>query len=219
MSFKTRILCYFVFVCIRILSVTYRFIYINKEVKDKVLVEFPPPHYIYALWHQNLISAIFSEIGQPHAVIVSSSKDGQLVATTCELLGNKTARGSSTRGGVEAMKSMLRLLKGGTPGAITVDGPNGPAHTVKMGIFELAKLTSLAVLPLSAYPEKFWTIKKSWDQFRIPKPFSKIFIRYGVPIKIERNADSNNLDQYCSVLKSQLEKDEKIIIDLIRHGH
>lgn len=201
----------------RTISFTYRFKVINPEKLSELKSKTKSPHYIYGIWHQNLIGAIFSEIGNPHAVIVSSSKDGELVAVTCELLGNKTARGSSHRGGVEAMKSMIRLLKSGLPGAITVDGPKGPLHEPKKGIFEIARLTNLPVLPYSIYPKKYWTIKKSWDQFRIPKPFTKIFLYYGEPIVVDRNDQSEMLDQYCSVLKSQLLEGEKKLIDLISH--
>lgn len=213
---KTKLLAYSIYLLTRILGKTYRFDRVNQEVILKIRKDNPTPHYVYGLWHQNLLSAIFSEKGNPHAVVVSGSKDGELVAVTCELLGNKAARGSSHRGGVEALKSMLRLLREGFPGAITVDGPKGPMYEPKKGIFEIAKLASIPVLPFCIHPEKFWEIKNSWDQFRIPKPFSKIYIFYGDPIYVDKKISSEILDQYCSVLKSQLLEGEKKLIDLIR---
>lgn len=217
MNLKIKITSFLTFIIVRVLATTYRFKVFYPEVLQSLKETTAPPHYIYGIWHQNLIGAIFSEIGNPHAVIVSGSKDGELVAVTCERLGNKTARGSSHRGGVEAMKSMIRLLKSGLPGAITVDGPKGPKHEPKKGIFEIARLTNLPILPYVVYPEKFWVIKKSWDEFRIPKPFSKIYLMYGDPMIVDRHDQPEMLEQYCSVLKSQLIEGEKKLIDLISH--
>jgi len=217
MNLKIKIISFLTFIIVRVLATTYRFKISNPEKLQTLKATTPPPHYIYAIWHQNLIGAIFSEIGNPHAVIVSGSKDGELVAVTCERLGNKTARGSSNRGGVEAMKAMIRLLKAGLPGAITIDGPKGPKHEAKKGIFEISRLTNIPILPYIVYPEKYWVIKKSWDEFRIPKPFTKIYLSYGEPIFVDRSDQSEILDQYASVLKSQLLEGEKKLINLIRH--
>ncbi len=146
----------------------------------------PAPPYLYAIWHQNLIASLATERERPHCMIVSRSRDGELVAGVCQRLGHLPLRGSSHRGGASALKGMVRVLREGTPGCIAIDGPRGPCHQVKKGIFELSLLASVPVVPLLAIPDEFWSFSKSWDQFRVPKPFSRIGVWYGEALHISR---------------------------------
>ncbi len=172
-------------------------------------------NYLFALWHQNLIGAILSQSHKSHAVIVSPSNDGELVARTCERMGHKVARGSSSRGGQAALKQMIRLLKEGTPGAITVDGPRGPAHEAKKGIFELAYLTRTPIIPLTVLPTSYWTVKKSWDHFKIPKPFTRFRIHFGAPLLIDKDSKNDHFNQASLDLKQQLERSEDYINSIL----
>lgn len=211
MFFKTL----FAFLLVRLLSFTYRFEYLNREVVDNVLKTSPHKNYLFSLWHQNLIGAIMSEIGNTHAVVVSPSRDGELVAKTCEWLGHATARGSSSRGGGSALKRMIKLLRQGVPGAITVDGPKGPSKEPKPGIFELAYLTQTPIIPLTVIPKSTWVFKKSWDQFRLPKPFSKLYVHYGKPLTIDKSAKKDHFSQAILDLKQQMEQSESQINSLL----
>ncbi|MGZ3806690.1 MAG: lysophospholipid acyltransferase family protein, partial [Bacteriovorax sp.] len=180
----TKIIAQIIYFLIRLLNFTYRYEFIGLENKEKARAQSKDKTFAYALWHQNLIGAIFSHIGEKFTMVISESKDGELVAVTCEKFGHLPARGSSTRGGKKAMIEIVKNMKKGYPGALTVDGPKGPPHVVKPGIVEIAKLSHAAILPLSPYAEKTWVTEKSWDQFRIPKPFTKIVVVIGEPITI-----------------------------------
>lgn len=204
---------FFAYYFIRVISLTYRYKYLNPERYQKTCHEFD--NYIFALWHQNLIGAILSQRNKPHAVIVSPSNDGELVANTCEKMGHHTARGSSSRGGQAALKQMIRLLKNKVPGAITVDGPRGPAHEPKKGIFELAYLTKTPILPLTIIPKNYWKIKNSWDQFRIPRPFTCFYIHFGAPLLIDKASKSDDFNQASLDLKQQLEHSEVYINSIL----
>ncbi len=181
---KVKILAQIIYYLIRILNLTYRYEFIGLENKKRAKDFHPNKTFVYALWHQNLIGAIFSHIGEQFTMVISESKDGELVAVTCEKFGHIPARGSSTRGGKRALIEIVKTVKRGVPGALTVDGPKGPAHVVKPGVIEIARLAQCALLPLSPYAEKYWYFKKSWDQFRIPKPFTKIVVVIGEPVFI-----------------------------------
>lgn len=183
---KVRIIAKLIYYFIRLLNLTYRYEFIDINLQKIAKKDRRLNMFTYALWHQNIIAAIFSHMNQKFTMIVSESNDGELVAQTCINLGHLPARGSSTRGGQRAMKEMIKNIQNGHPGCITVDGPKGPAREVKFGIIDVAKLTNLPIVPLSPYPKHFWSFKKSWDQFRIPMPFSKILIVIGEPIVIDR---------------------------------
>ena len=179
----------------------------NKEEARKL---HPKRSFVFAVWHQNLIPSILAHSDEKYTMIVSESKDGELVAVTCEKFGHQPARGSSTRGGKKALLEMVRNVKNGIPGALTVDGPKGPPQIVKPGVIELARLAKCAILPMSPYPEKFWVLKKSWDQFRIPKPFSTIVIVIGEPVVLSEEISKDNYEVVAIHIGDLLRRGEEI---------
>jgi hypothetical protein len=180
---------------IRLLNSTYRYEWVDVANKEKAIASNEKGVYIYACWHQNFIGTTFVHIGQKYTMIVSGSKDGELVAIACQKMGYSPVRGSSTRGGKEAMFQMVKKINSGLPGAITVDGPKGPVHVVKPGIVEIARLAGCPILPISSYPIRYWSFEKSWDKFRVPKPFTKIYLVVGEPIHVKENISEEEFEQ------------------------
>ena len=143
-----------------------------------------------AIWHQSLFAGILAQTGKKHVVIVSRSKDARPVVYLCEKLGHHVAQGSSRgtdgrdKGGKLALQDMTAQLKLGLPGAVTVDGPKGPAKEVKKGIVIMAKEANIPIVAYKVSPRRYWQFN-SWDKFRLPKPFTTIDIHYGKPISVE----------------------------------
>ncbi len=142
---------------------------------------------VYAFLHRNLLLLTLHRINSQIAVMVSSSKDGELIAGPLKYLGYIPIRGSSTRQGSQALKEMVRLSRNHSL-AITPDGPKGPLGTIHPGLFQLAFLAKIPIIPVSANVSKEWLIN-SWDCFRIPKPFSKLIVKYGEPIWVNHKED------------------------------
>jgi lysophospholipid acyltransferase (LPLAT)-like uncharacterized protein len=144
----------------------------------------PPKEYrcIYALWHRNLLIIAMQAMEYNMTVMISDSKDGELLAGPVKLLGYKTVRGSTSQNGVQALKTMISMAKKSCLG-ITPDGPKGPLGTIHQGIFHIALLAKIPIVSICPFPEREWVLN-SWDKFRIPKPFSKCKIIYGDPIWI-----------------------------------
>jgi lysophospholipid acyltransferase (LPLAT)-like uncharacterized protein len=177
-----------VFIIVRTMMATYRFRFQGVSKRANPV---DCPSYILAIWHQNLFAGILAQTGRRHVVIVSRSRDGDPVSFLCQRLGHLVSRGSSKKGtrdkgGKEAKDEMIEVLRSGVPGAITVDGPSGPAHVVKPGIIEMARATGLPIIPYLPLPRRYWSLK-SWDRFRIPKPFSRIDIHYGTPLHVPQD--------------------------------
>ena len=206
----TKIIAQLIYYFIRLLNLTYRFKFIGLEHKYNAKATHPQKTFIFASWHQHLISAIFSHIGEQFTMVISESKDGELVAVTCEKFGHRPARGSSTRGGKKALMEIVRNMKMGYPGAITVDGPKGPPHIVKPGVIEVARICKCAILPFSFSVDKSWVIKKSWDQFIIPKPFSKIIVVIGEPIYISDDISRDKFNEIALYIGEKIEEGGKI---------
>jgi lysophospholipid acyltransferase (LPLAT)-like uncharacterized protein len=207
---KNKILSQLIYFFVRILNSTYRYEFVGLEHKKIAQQALPNKTFIYALWHQNLIGAIFSHIGEQFTMVISESKDGELVAVTCQKFGHLPARGSSTRGGKKALIEIVKNVKHGVMGALSVDGPKGPSHFVKPGVIEIARLAECPILPLSPYAKKFWIFKKSWDQFRVPLPFTKIIVVIGEPIWVDKNASREQYENIALKVGDAINNGEKV---------
>lgn len=182
-----RILSIVMYCFARTLHFTYRYRFVGHQ-KLKNLKE-NNKNFIFAIWHQNLLSGILAQKGHPYIVIVSKSRDAEAVAFTCKKFGHFVVRGSSRKGEVDkggrfAKEEMIEHLKLGYPGAVTVDGPRGPALKVKPGIIDMAKQSNALLIPYTTCSSSYWTFN-SWDKFQLPKPFAKILIAYGDPIEVD----------------------------------
>ena len=137
-------------------------------------------------WHQHFFSFIRYFRRYRHynpSIMISQSSDGELIAAIAQLTGWQPIRGSSSKGGAKALRQLIRKLRSARLAVHIVDGPRGPAGFVKNGAIELARLTGALIVPVYAITERAWYFK-SWDQFCLPKPFSKVIIRFGDTINV-----------------------------------
>lgn len=209
------LLMYAIYGLVRLFHFTYRFEFIGEQHIANARLK-GRGSYLLATWHQNLFGGILAQTGTPHVVIVSRSRDGNPVAFMCEKLGHRAARGSSRRGtvdkgGKQAKDEMIEVLKTGVPGAVTIDGPKGPAHEVKPGIVEMARLAQVQIVPYAPIAERYWRFN-SWDQFRLPKPFSRILVYYGEPIPVPADTSFENFAIYQTKIAQQLHALEQIAV-------
>jgi lysophospholipid acyltransferase (LPLAT)-like uncharacterized protein len=139
-------------------------------------------------WHQQFFSAIrhfqIYKTFNP-SIMISQSSDGKIVASVAERSGWNTVRGSSSKDGREALKKMIANLKESKLAAHIVDGPKGPSGKVKAGVIRLAHATDAVIVPFSVSAERAWYFN-SWDKFLLPKPFTKVLLRFGKMIKFDR---------------------------------
>ncbi len=132
---------------IRALAATMRMTYVNFEWYRKFLGE--GRQIILAFWHGRLIMMPYSYPGKGITILVSTSKDGELIARTVKGFGIDSVRGSSTRGWVAGIKGLLKSIKNGRDAAITPDGPRGPGMKAQMGVIQIARATGLPIVPMT----------------------------------------------------------------------
>lgn len=146
---------------------------------------------IVPLWHQRFfgILAYAKKFRAYRAlVMVSRSRDGDLIAGIVSRLGLEPVRGSSSRGGKEALRELLNRLRDRSIAAHAVDGPQGPKGVVKAGIIEMARLSGAVVLPVYISMSHAWKAG-SWDRFLVPKPFGRVRLRCGRPFPVPYRLD------------------------------
>lgn len=196
-----------VYLLARCLAATWRYEIVGSEHRDAARLA-GRGSYVLAIWHQNLFAGILAQTGTKHVVIISRSRDGDPVAHLCSRLGHQVARGSSKKdgrekGGKEAKDEMIEQLIAGLPGAVTVDGPQGPPHIVKPGIIEMARRAAVPIVPYAVLPSRCWTFN-SWDRFRLPKPFSRIRVCYGAPLFIAAETPFEDFPQHQQAVTDAL---------------
>jgi len=161
-------------------------------------------HFILAFWHRHLLLMPYSYRGRRISVLVSQSKDGELIARTVARLGIDSSRGSSSRGGAAGMRTLLRKAADGWDVAFTPDGPRGPASEVQPGVLLAAAATGLPIQPVALAASRAKRLR-SWDRFLIPLPFSTVHFVYGEPLAVARRAD---LGEAAAELKRRLDSAE-----------
>lgn len=143
--------------------------------------------FVFSIWHGQLLPLLWHHRNQGVSILVSEHKDGELIARFAESIGYGTIRGSSSRGAAGALLGLVRALKEGREVGITPDGPRGPACSYAPGAAVAASKARAFILPMAAHPSKAWRLG-SWDRFMIPKPFARVTIAYGAPVKLPDDA-------------------------------
>jgi len=185
-----------------VLRLTYRYEFLfDKEIlySDK--------KFCFAIWHEQLFGMIVAMRGIPFATMASKNKDGSIIAFVIERLGFYTSRGSSNKGGRQGMLELAEIMNSKfCHSAMAVDGPRGPRRKSKSGVFALADKASTQVIGISVLPIRYWEFR-SWDKFKLPKPFSKIYVQISDPIpKIEGTflEKRNTLDQILQATEQEI---------------
>jgi lysophospholipid acyltransferase (LPLAT)-like uncharacterized protein len=123
------------------------------------------------------------------AVLVSHSRDGELQASVMRALSLRVVRGSSSRGGARSLRALARLVRAGMSVALAVDGPRGPAGKPKPGAAALARLGGASLVPVASAAARKIVLRRTWDAFEIPLPFSRVVVVIGAPL-VGRDARS-----------------------------
>jgi lysophospholipid acyltransferase (LPLAT)-like uncharacterized protein len=144
--------------------------------------------FIIAFWHRHLLLMPYCYRGRRISVLVSRSRDGELIARTVARLGIDSSRGSSSRGGIAGMRTLLRKATEGYDLAFTPDGPRGPASEVQPGVILAAAATGFPIQPVAVAATRAKRLR-SWDRFLVPLPLSTVHFVYGEPLTVERRGD------------------------------
>lgn len=161
---------------LRLLAMTWRVRTVNGEPLDDARQS--GQRVLFALWHGELLPLLWHQRGRAVAIVISEHRDGEIIAQIAHSLGYSTVRGSSSRGGSRALLGLTRAIDAGSDGAITPDGPRGPARVFAPGAAVAAQRTGALIVPIRASASRAWRLK-SWDRFLIPKPFSRVTVTIG----------------------------------------
>ena len=158
---------------------------------------------LMTLWHGRMLLGLAHHEGGDYTILVSPSKDGDLMDTLLPRFGMGVIRGSSSTTGARSLREMLRSLRVGGTVVVTPDGPRGPRHSGAAGVAWLARATGYPILTCGFVAEPAWRVK-SWDAFTIPKWRARVALVYGEPLYVDRRASEDELKVACEEMQLRM---------------
>ena len=192
---------------IKLVSFTNSWSFINKKYVENLWKK--NESFILCFWHGRLLMMPLSWNKKKKInVLISSHPDGQLLSRTVKYFDIETIIGSSSKGGSEAIRNIIKSLKSGTSIGMTPDGPRGPRMKINSAIIKIASLTGCKIVPL-AYSVKKKIFLNSWDKFLLALPFGKGCFIWGRPFEVKKNISKKEDIKLSNKL-------EKILIKLTK---
>jgi len=163
---------------------------------------------IVAFWHYGILYNIHRSFtdrkaGYDWIAMVSGSRDAEYVAGVLRKMGHEVVRGSKGKGGLAALKKMIAAIRRGRHAAIVADGSQGPARKLQAGVILLAGKSGAPILPVAWSADRYFTFG-SWDRTVLPKPFARIHMFYGEPLRIPAELKAADLESYRLELEKRL---------------
>lgn len=163
----------------------------GEEVERTIVAAGSPA--IYLLWHGRLLPCSWRYRHRGFGTLITRNRDGELVKRMFEGWGYHVVRGSSSRGGEAASREIIRLLREGSPVALTPDGPRGPMRSMKVGPLKIAQAAGVPIVPVSAAASRGREFGK-WDRFTVPAPFAWCPCALGDPIEVASEATGEEIE-------------------------
>jgi lysophospholipid acyltransferase (LPLAT)-like uncharacterized protein len=177
-SFGIAALAAVIATLVRIVASTWRFRLVNASAHDGLRASGRP--FVYAIWHGSMLPLLWHHRGCGAVLLISRSRDGDLIARTMWHFGYQAIRGSTSRGAARALLTISRELQTGQTIALSPDGPRGPARIFAPGAIAAAGRARAPILGVGCAVSSAWHAR-SWDRFTVPLPFARIAVAYAEP--------------------------------------
>jgi lysophospholipid acyltransferase (LPLAT)-like uncharacterized protein len=187
---------------IRLIGPTLRVCVSREEGAQQTLEQRP---LIGSFWHACIIPATYRCRNLGVRVMSSNSYDGEYMGRIIRKFGFVAVKGSSSRNAVRALLGLRRALDEGWAVAFTLDGPRGPRYKVKPGPVALARSSGVPLTMFHIAIERAWVLN-TWDRLIIPKPFSRVLMRFGRLIPVPPATNDAELSRYEAELQTALDR-------------
>ncbi len=170
----------------------------------KVFAQKLPEKAVFIFWHGKMLGGWFALRELSPGALVSLSKDGEILSALLSNWGYRLFRGSSSSGGKEALNELIDNFTDLNYAAITPDGPRGPARFIKNGALIVSMKCGAPIIPVRVEYSSGITLKKSWDYFEVPMPFSRCVVTIGKPYEYTKRLDGSQLDEFKELLSREM---------------
>jgi lysophospholipid acyltransferase (LPLAT)-like uncharacterized protein len=201
-AFVQNALCLLVISYIRFVYWTSSWRRINEETPNSLFESKTP--FILAMWHGRIVMLGKAwRYGDAVTILASAHRDGRVLAGIQEGFGASVVYGSTNKGGANALRRLVGVLKQGGVVAITPDGPRGPRMRAAAGIVMLSRLSKAPIIPV-AFATSRRRILSSWDKLLIPLPFSRGVFMWGEPIQPPETNDAEAMESKRQALETAI---------------
>jgi lysophospholipid acyltransferase (LPLAT)-like uncharacterized protein len=194
-KFKSGIANVFLPVLVSLLIKTLRIKYTNLPPENERAV--------YIFWHSRMLVGWWLFRDKKYSALVSQSKDGEILTDLLNYWGYKVLRGSSSKGGKEALEELISASEKSSV-VLTPDGPRGPANVIKNGALIISNKSGIPIIPVKINYKKKKVLSKSWDKFEIPYPFSECEVHFGERIFYEKYLENEQLENFKNSLSQKM---------------
>lgn len=189
---------------IRLVHATTRWTTVGSETPEKLWAEGRP--FVGCFWHgRMLLMPYIWTVDRPFSMLISKHADGRLIAEIISRFNVASIAGSSSRGGSEALRAMVKTLKAGISIGVTPDGPRGPRMRVSAGVVQAARLARVPLVPVSLATSRRKMLR-SWDRFLIALPFGRGAFVWGKAIEIAADAGDAEVEAARAALEDELNR-------------
>lgn len=150
---------------------------------------------IYLFWHEYLLFPLFMRGHCNLTMLLSRHQDAEILSRVARHMGFGLVRGSTNRGGVAALRALVRKSRG-MHLAITPDGPRGPRRRMAPGPIYLASRLGLPLVLLGFGYDRPWRVQRAWDRFAIPRPYSRARAIVAPEIRVPPDLSRDDLERF-----------------------
>ncbi len=175
-----------------------------RDPENQLKTRRPPA--VTVTWHNRLLffPLMFPKrLRKLTVAVISASRDGQYVVDLVKQMGVGSLRGSSCKKGVNALHGAFAAIRENKFVAFTPDGPRGPCCHMSLGPVFLSSQTGVPVIPIAINYSSYWQLR-SWDGFRIPKPWAKVELVVGSPVVVPAGLGPEGLEEWRLKLEKAL---------------
>jgi lysophospholipid acyltransferase (LPLAT)-like uncharacterized protein len=158
---------------------------------------------IFVFWHEYIPLPIYLRPNCRLAMLLSQHQDAEVLSHIAHYAGMEAVRGSTSRGGTTALRALIERGQGMSL-AITPDGPRGPRRKLAQGCVYVSSRLQIPIIPIGFGYDRPWRNKKTWDQFAIPRPFSKARAVLGPRIQVPAGLERDDIEQHRVWIEKQL---------------
>ncbi len=162
--------------------------------------------FLLAIYHGRIVGLIDALKNRSKlTILISRSRDGEMIARVVTALGLNVARGSPAHKALEGTRQLMRAAREGQTLAVAVDGPRGPMFCAKPGIIRLAAMTGIPIIPVVCRSRtNYWMW--GWDRFMAPLWHTPMLYLYGEPIYVPPDPSEETFEELRATLEANMKE-------------
>jgi lysophospholipid acyltransferase (LPLAT)-like uncharacterized protein len=149
---------------------------------------------IYIFWHEYILFPLYLRGNCNLTMLLSQHRDADILTRTAYHMGFEFVRGSSYRGGMTALRELVRR-SGSMNLTITPDGPRGPRRVLAQGPVYLASRLGLPIVAMGFGYDRPWRLG-TWDRHAVPRPLSRARAVVSPEIHVPADLDRDGIERY-----------------------